>query len=1286
MSVTINKYILNIKADETTDTIVFGKSSKSNIMDKAITTKDNETKWRPDAMLSVRKCDFDLKMFASGHIVIDMTLDLMGGVQYWINEHGMTLANIQDTFQGAKVALKYNYDRDGKAAECNVATDFFIYKVNASCSSTYHSTVFLSLDVYSMDKLLDMQPMTRAYTSQKLSAIINDFKTNLNSAMGSKTGIEKKLQLDTYNCLNVIRHNFSTNGVVKELELILPYLVQYNESFYSFLRRVCARMGEFLYFENGRLVYGLNTLNKVALNDYLAGYKSVSSAVNTDKFNAFNVEDWHRNSHSNKETFATSKYVSENHVGNDEFLQPLSVTKDNEFILKELIPKVFTVGYVGAFGHPKQNSAYMIREVFELLRLTAFSFGWKSVLKNVLPELLWQYPYSQLELARNSNKKAYWLNMLPEKDGKNYNYKKEEQNDKQMISHFSTVDSRVKNSENMTNANLGELTESLYSKISKSARLADEKRVGIDLDNYATEVKLGTIVTFPEGGTADYLVTAITGTVEVNNAEVVTCRRQITVIPKAKVDSHDLWLPVPAGDVIVRAQGPQTGFVTDSHDPYNQARVRVRMSWQNTSDKDATPWVRVAMPMAGESGYMFVQPSVGDEVLVDFENGNMERPYVRGSLFNGKNQPLHLGFNSHIRSKYSESPARYFQSGMGSGLYIQDEMYRFTDAIKTFSPLIGNALSFIPIPKVHETDVDNSVPLGANISLRDFMGFYSINMSSKNRSVDISSPLGTVSINAFTGISIDAPNGDIRISGKNVDISACNRLTLHSGTNILGPIPEYSGRGWIARVICAIAEKAMGKVLGDKVLDLSLIRSFVEIFLRPVNGTLTVKSNRHLVLEAGKGAAEIPYDSIKASATVRCRNIVNSGYPYFLMRSVFMDIENQEDLLNKAAVEAYNAVVRFVKNNVRQKNENIDKEDARDIKDNDFLSFDEGEKFKLSVDKCKQIFDLVKVKDKDGKYEYDITSDYRRKFCPVPESYLHSRLVVHDRIMFQKTAKILKHDSEWVKKWLAKVDEFGTLICNYYNAIRGNNLRITEAIEAYLDSQAAAKVVNHNPKVGRAFSLLLTKAKANNADTISLFYNVNGTLKKIEKLTSDNFTVDLREAQVSEYSKYKDFKIRYFFIYALWEAHIISYIGDQEPLSDGTYEKNEKLLEYSIAKHNWNGFVSKLVPYFDDAKKIGFEEFMKTEGSNILDTAIDFDNLKAFGVMKAEHGMWDATSNPGSIVMSDSKGTMTTRLDGNGQFMPYENASLESFLEALKDRDKLEGIEEENEVDEEDED
>ena len=44
--------------------------------------------------------------------------------------------------------------------------------------------------------------------------------------------------------------------------------------------------------------------------------------------------------------------------------------------------------------------------------------------------------------------------------------------------------------------------------------------------------------------------------------------------------------------------------------------------------------------------------------------------------------------------------------------------------------------------------------------------------------------MGDVSIDAFSGITLSAPNGNVKIVGKNVSIEAGNNIEITSGNNI----------------------------------------------------------------------------------------------------------------------------------------------------------------------------------------------------------------------------------------------------------------------------------------------------------------------------------------------------------------------------------------------------------------------------------------------------------------------------------------------------------------------
>jgi len=97
-------------------------------------------------------------------------------------------------------------------------------------------------------------------------------------------------------------------------------------------------------------------------------------------------------------------------------------------------------------------------------------------------------------------------------------------------------------------------------------------------------------------------------------------------------------LPLP--DVDLAVAETQMARVTSNADPEGKGRVQVRMNWQTGNMH--TDWIRVMTPDGGGSesvstnrGFVFI-PEVGDHVLVGFRHGDPNRPYVMGSLFNGR--------------------------------------------------------------------------------------------------------------------------------------------------------------------------------------------------------------------------------------------------------------------------------------------------------------------------------------------------------------------------------------------------------------------------------------------------------------------------------------------------------------------------------------------------------------------------------------------------------------------------------------------------------------------------
>lgn len=92
-------------------------------------------------------------------------------------------------------------------------------------------------------------------------------------------------------------------------------------------------------------------------------------------------------------------------------------------------------------------------------------------------------------------------------------------------------------------------------------------------------------------------------------------------------------------------EGTQTATVTgpDGHEinTDEHARVKVRFHWDrsDTPDTDSSCWIRVSQLWAGGSWGGMNIPRIGQEVLINFLEGDPDRPVITGRLYNGLNKP-----------------------------------------------------------------------------------------------------------------------------------------------------------------------------------------------------------------------------------------------------------------------------------------------------------------------------------------------------------------------------------------------------------------------------------------------------------------------------------------------------------------------------------------------------------------------------------------------------------------------------------------------------------------------
>ena len=100
---------------------------------------------------------------------------------------------------------------------------------------------------------------------------------------------------------------------------------------------------------------------------------------------------------------------------------------------------------------------------------------------------------------------------------------------------------------------------------------------------------------------------------------------------------HTVDKPVVLGSQTATVVGPAGEEIhTDE-----QGRVRVRMHWdrERQKEEDSSFWVRVSQASAGRKWGMFFLPRVGQEVVVDFLEGDPNHPIVTGMVYNDYQLP-----------------------------------------------------------------------------------------------------------------------------------------------------------------------------------------------------------------------------------------------------------------------------------------------------------------------------------------------------------------------------------------------------------------------------------------------------------------------------------------------------------------------------------------------------------------------------------------------------------------------------------------------------------------------
>ncbi|MGV7959590.1 type VI secretion system tip protein VgrG [Photorhabdus tasmaniensis] len=265
---------------------------------------------------------------------------------------------------------------------------------------------------------------------------------------------------------------------------------------------------------------------------------------------------------------------------------------------------------------------------------------------------------------------------------------------------------------------------------------------------------------------------------------------QFTFIP-----AHQHWRPMPARKPVM--DGPQIAKVVGPAgeeifcDKYGRIRLQFLWDRYGQSDDHSSCWIRVTQPWAGQGWGMLAIPRVGQEVVVDFLDGDPDQPIVTGRTYHASNIPpgslpgskTQMAFRSKTHKGEGYNELR-FEDAKGSealALHAQKDMTtvvrnnRETRVINDHTESIGHNQVLSVRNDRHKEVTGNEV--SAITGLRQITVEKDSLLNVKNNiqiqaragGIEIATAGGSITLDSAGNISIQGAN--ITLNGKQVNVN-----------------------------------------------------------------------------------------------------------------------------------------------------------------------------------------------------------------------------------------------------------------------------------------------------------------------------------------------------------------------------------------------------------------------------------------------------------------------------------------------------------------------------------
>ena len=233
-------------------------------------------------------------------------------------------------------------------------------------------------------------------------------------------------------------------------------------------------------------------------------------------------------------------------------------------------------------------------------------------------------------------------------------------------------------------------------------------------------------------------------------------------------------------------------------------RIKVQFQWDRLGQKDdkSSCWIRVGQTWAGPGwGALFI-PRVGQEVLVDFLDGNPDRPMVVGAVYHGTNTPPYAlpGEKTKSTLKSNSSPGgggynefRFEDKKNNEEVYLRAQKDLFVEVLNDAKRTVGN-------DDLLDVVNDRTVHVG------------------NNRSTTIDKD-DTLAVKQNRTVTID---GDESITVvKTETVTVTDDTTVALGKNVALSVAQNVSSSVDGDVATTIAGKSETAISGDQTVDVS---------------------------------------------------------------------------------------------------------------------------------------------------------------------------------------------------------------------------------------------------------------------------------------------------------------------------------------------------------------------------------------------------------------------------------------------------------------------------------